>query len=233
VENLPYVWPLQAYPGARSWRTWRLAIRSCLAGKSKDKSLLMPLGDWTNEPGQNFEWYLRPNKQSLIHVPHTGPVRQHITKKPHHKSRAGLKEFHGRSRDYEQEMTTTGTQNLLLADVTQRKSGTLLLESSIPQFIKTVPPHHDPPTTVGEYIHRLPSFFHALFLPFDKFDEQFTEHATLVTSCGTLQATSTSTVDINTNILRLDWKLYSTLPNPTNASQSSTPCSLADQKSSK
>jgi hypothetical protein len=208
VENSPYVWPLQAYPGARNWRTWRLTIRSCLTGKSKDKSLLVPLGEWTNEPRQHFEWYLLPNKQSLIHVPHTGPVRQHITKKPHHNSKAGLKEFHGRSRYYEQEMTTTGTHNLLLADVTQRKSGTLLLESSIPQFIKPVPTHPDPPTTVGEYIRRLPSFFHALFPPLEKLDEQFTEHASLVTSCGTLQAKSTSTVDTHTNSLRLDWTLY-------------------------
>jgi hypothetical protein len=105
-------------------------------------------------------------------------------------------------------MTTTGTHNLLLADVTQRKSGTLLLESSIPQFIKPVSTHPDPPITVGEYIRRLPSFFHALFPPLEKLDEQFTEHASLVTSCGTLQAESTSTVDTHTNSLRLDWTLY-------------------------
>jgi hypothetical protein len=208
VENSPYVWPLQAYPGARSWRTWRLAIRSCLTGKSKDKSLLIPLGEWTSKPRQHFEWYLRPNKQSLIHVPLAGSARQHISKKPHHNSKGGLKEFHGRSRDYESEMTLTGTSDLLLADVAQRKSGTLLLESSMTQFIKMDPPCHSPPSTVGEYIHRLPPFFHALFPPLDKFDKMFTEHAALVTSWGTIQATSTSKIDTNTNSLHLDWKLY-------------------------
>jgi hypothetical protein len=102
---------------------------------------------------------------------------------------------------------TTGTHTLLLADVAQRKSGTLLLESSIPQFIKPTPTHPDPPTTVGEYIRRLPSFFHALFPPLDKFDEQFTEHASIATSHSTLQAKSTSTVDTHTNSLCLDWTL--------------------------
>jgi hypothetical protein len=207
VETSPYVWPLQAYPRARSWRTWRLDIRSCLTGKSKNKSLLVPRGKWTNEPRQHFEWYLRPNIQSLIDVPHTGHVRQHIAKKPHHNSKAGLKEFHGRSRDYKQEITMTGTHNLFLADVAQRKSGTLLRESSIPQFIKPAPKHPDPPNTVGEYIRRLPSFFHALFPPLNKFDEQFTEHASVATSHGTLQAKSTSTVDTDTNSIRLDWTL--------------------------
>jgi hypothetical protein len=183
------------------------AIRSCLTGKSKDKSLLVPLGKWTNERRQHLEWYLRPNKQSLIHVPHTFPARQNITKKPHHNSKAGLKEFHGRSRDYKQEITTTGTYNLLLADVAQRKSRTLLLESSIPKFIKPAPKHPDPPTIVGEYIHRLPAFFHALFPPLDKFDERFTEHASVAAPHGTLHANSTSTVDTHINSLHLDWTL--------------------------
>jgi hypothetical protein len=167
----------------------------------------MPLGQLTDEPRQHFEWYLRLNKQSLIHVLHAGPARQHITKKPHHNSKAGLKEFHGRSRDYKQEITTTETHNLLLADVAQRKSGTLLLELSILQFIKPAPTHLVPPTTVGEYIRRLPSLFHALFPPLNKFNEQFTEHASIATLHGTLQAKSTSMGDTHINSLRLDWTL--------------------------
>jgi hypothetical protein len=206
VENSPYLWPLQTYPGARSWKTWRRAIRTCLTGKSKDKSLLVPLGAWTSAPRQHFEWYLRPNKQSLIHIPYTGHARQHITKKPHHNSKTGSKEFHGPSRDYSQEIRT-GTQNLLLADVTQRKSGTLILEASIPQFIAPTPARSTPPATVGEYLHRLPIFFHTLFPSLDTFDEQFTAKATTAASHDTLHATSTSTVDRQTNSLRLDWTL--------------------------
>jgi hypothetical protein len=81
IEASPYTWPLQNKPDNTAWKIWRQAIRKCLIQNKIHKihkQLITPLGQWTAPSRQNFEWYTKPNKRSLLHIPAHGPPRQHI-----------------------------------------------------------------------------------------------------------------------------------------------------------
>jgi hypothetical protein len=82
VEASPYKWPLERKSNNTAWKIWRQAIRKCLIQNKIHKLLITPLGQWTAPPYQTYEWFTKPNKRSLIHIPSSGPTRQQIQKNP-------------------------------------------------------------------------------------------------------------------------------------------------------
>jgi hypothetical protein len=208
VEHSPYKFPIQPKPDDTQMKVWRSAIRKCIITSRKDKRLQISIGDWTGQQRQIFEWYTRPNKFSLIHIPAKGESGQHIHKKKHHNSKGGLREYHSQSRNYSDNLTTTEMTNLLHADIKRMKSATIRLEHSTHQYIELEPPPKTKATTVQEYIEQMPPFFATLFPPLEKFGTQFTTDLKNATREGTLRARAEGNSNRKTRELQVNWDLF-------------------------
>jgi hypothetical protein len=207
VEHSPYKYPIQPKPDDTQMKVWRSAIRKCIITSRKDKKLRIPLGDWTRQPRQRFEWYARPNKFSLIHIPAKGEPRHTYTKK-HHNSKGGLREYHSQSRNNSDNLTTKEMTNLLHAYIKRTKSGTIRLEHSTHQYIELEPPPKTKATTVQEYIKQMQPFFATLFPPLEQFGTQFTTDFKNATSEGTIKARAEGNSNMKTRELQVKWDLF-------------------------
>lgn len=132
VEHSEFVWPLQIDP--KYWHLWRRALRTLVHGRD-DLRLIVPLGEWTSQPRQEFHWFVRANGQSLVHKQPAHPAVVHFKKPRHHNSRSTLREFRTVSRPY---VPDDPDETFLYADV-ETRGATLLLRgtSKIPAAEQT------------------------------------------------------------------------------------------------
>jgi hypothetical protein len=193
---------MQRKPDETAWKIWRNAIRTCLLQNKRLKLLAKPLGT-----RQKIEWFTKPNKLSLIHIPHTGTPTQHMQKKTHHNSKGGLREYHKQPRTYVTNSNSTEHNTLLHAEITIQKGGTLRLAHSSPQYKHTPSTTPAPATTVEQYIKNLPPFFTTLFPNPQQYDADFSKTVINTLRNGSLHAGAHGEANTGTQEITTQWHL--------------------------